>query len=767
MFSCTLHRVEAYDLAFPVLLNDQPVELPALHAMCTFPDGREGHLYVLDELDNPMKLWGNMGVLPETLQMVRIELPPAPAAPVAATSPIEAALAERKAVEIYGIYFNFNSDAIRPQSTPVLQQIAGILQRNPDWKLSVGGHTDNVGEDGFNLNLSQRRAEAVKSALVTQYKIVPGRLRRGGSARRGRLRTTRRSKGGPETAALNSSASNAFTRRRKMTNRTHWLLSTLNKRGRNGAVTAMILVGLFLVASCKKAPAPAPAVQAGSRTGPAPAIQAQGTAFDPGTWTRRRTAAEQNISVGAGNSHASVSYAPAVKVIDQAAVDASFVGLSSDGHGAVFKNASAEIRALKANDIFLVKNQFAVKVLAAENDGDQTVLIIDTAHLADVIASGSIHIDSPITFHGRSEAAAAHPFRFRDFFDTPVYAQTGTGTAPSGTDLTPSYSTPKPGLATTTKASAQAGAFLSALTSGWTVESWNVTPGNNTAAISARMTKDAGGFLAAVTMNGTISNFSFVQQLSFPLNATQIADGVHGMSGQMHFTWEIGKNTPGGWSTEDKLKLPAGVTIPLGPVLEGLPLTLDISAALLIHPGLTGGNEYSKGGFTIGFNGSGSGEGLTFTVDADQSISPAAPNAMVISFCVPRIELQMGLFSSYASNKTLSSIASTIDIIVSTVMSHLPANLQAALAASPMAGASVTNLLASKADVYVQIIHTEGVTHAANMTLAPCSKQELKVTGQTGGDASLFGKTASSNTKDLFTKSFTRWDPASAFCKSI
>jgi hypothetical protein len=74
MFSCTLHRVEAFDLAYPVQLNDQQVQLPALHAMCSFPDKTEGHIFVLDEPDNPMLLWKNIGVLPETLQVVRIKL---------------------------------------------------------------------------------------------------------------------------------------------------------------------------------------------------------------------------------------------------------------------------------------------------------------------------------------------------------------------------------------------------------------------------------------------------------------------------------------------------------------------------------------------------------------------------------------------------------------------------------------------------------------------------------------------------------------------
>ena len=176
MFSCTLHRVEPYDLAMPVMLNDEPVDLPVLHASCPFPDGRVGNLYLLDELDDPMKMWGNMGVLPETLQVVQIELPPPPAAAQPAVSPMEQALAQKKPVEVYGIYFDFDSDRIKPQSQRVLKQIATILQKNPVWKLSVAGHTDNVGDDAFNLDLSKRRAAAVKAALVMQYRIAANRL---------------------------------------------------------------------------------------------------------------------------------------------------------------------------------------------------------------------------------------------------------------------------------------------------------------------------------------------------------------------------------------------------------------------------------------------------------------------------------------------------------------------------------------------------------------------------------------------------------------
>jgi len=204
----------------------------------------------------------------------------------------------------------------------------------------------------------------------------------------------------------------------------------------------------------------------------------------------------------------------------------------------------------------------------------------------------------------------------------------------------------------------------------------------------------------------------------------------------MHFLWEIGKGTPGVWAQEDKLSLPVGLSIPLGPALGGLPLSIGISAAFLIHPALTGGDEYSKGGFTIGWVGSHSGaaqsgdgtEGLTFAITDDQNISPIAPNAMVISFCAPRVELKLGLLGSYGGSTYLKVAAAEIDVIVDAIESKLlPASVYQALQASPLGSVTATNILSSGADLYFQVIHTEGVTHSSNITVAPCSKIELSL----------------------------------------
>ena len=188
MYKCPLQRVEPTDLAIPVLVNDVRVQLPAIHAKCDLSDqGEQAHFYILDQPSNPIILATQVGPFEARSQMIKITFPLPGALPnssgagagssgAGAGSPMEKDLAAKKPVEIYGIYFDFASDQIKPESEAVLKQIAAILQRNPDWKLSVGGHTDNIGDANFNLGLSQRRAAAVKNALVTRYKISPDRL---------------------------------------------------------------------------------------------------------------------------------------------------------------------------------------------------------------------------------------------------------------------------------------------------------------------------------------------------------------------------------------------------------------------------------------------------------------------------------------------------------------------------------------------------------------------------------------------------------------
>jgi outer membrane protein OmpA-like peptidoglycan-associated protein len=166
----TLTRVESSAVPFPVLVNGNRTTLPAIHARGTF-DELHVDFYFLDDPDNPIALKWTTGSPTGALQVIQITY-----RTTQATPQIEQSLKNSGRAEVHGIYFDFGSATIRPESEPVLKEIAAIVAKNPSWKLSVEGHTDNVGGDSANQELSNRRAQAVKQALIGQYHVDPARL---------------------------------------------------------------------------------------------------------------------------------------------------------------------------------------------------------------------------------------------------------------------------------------------------------------------------------------------------------------------------------------------------------------------------------------------------------------------------------------------------------------------------------------------------------------------------------------------------------------
>lgn len=69
-------------------------------------------------------------------------------------------------LSVHTIYFGFDSAAIPPRFAPVIEAHAEYLAKHPNVHLRLGGHTDERGTREYNVALGQRRAEAVKRALV-------------------------------------------------------------------------------------------------------------------------------------------------------------------------------------------------------------------------------------------------------------------------------------------------------------------------------------------------------------------------------------------------------------------------------------------------------------------------------------------------------------------------------------------------------------------------------------------------------------------------
>lgn len=85
-------------------------------------------------------------------------------------------------IALYGIYFDTGRAEVKPESRAQLDEMAKLLTNDRTLKVSIVGHTDNVGAVEANLALSQRRADAVVAALVSTYRIDAGRLKARGVA---------------------------------------------------------------------------------------------------------------------------------------------------------------------------------------------------------------------------------------------------------------------------------------------------------------------------------------------------------------------------------------------------------------------------------------------------------------------------------------------------------------------------------------------------------------------------------------------------------
>jgi len=66
------------------------------------------------------------------------------------------------------VLFDTGGDTLKPGADELVSRLSQFLQNHPDIKVRIEGHTDSIGSDSYNQALSQRRAEAVATALETR-----------------------------------------------------------------------------------------------------------------------------------------------------------------------------------------------------------------------------------------------------------------------------------------------------------------------------------------------------------------------------------------------------------------------------------------------------------------------------------------------------------------------------------------------------------------------------------------------------------------------
>ncbi len=105
-----------------------------------------------------------------------IELQEIPKEIIAETPVSKPTYVKPKPIILKNIFFATGSADLQPTSEGELQKLLALLNENPNMKIQINGHTDNVGSDADNLKLSEDRAKAVKDYLI-QKGISSSRLK--------------------------------------------------------------------------------------------------------------------------------------------------------------------------------------------------------------------------------------------------------------------------------------------------------------------------------------------------------------------------------------------------------------------------------------------------------------------------------------------------------------------------------------------------------------------------------------------------------------
>lgn len=488
------------------------------------------------------------------------------------------------------------------------------------------------------------------------------------------------------------------------------------------------------------------------------------------------TAHGSTLTHGSGYVHA--TFQPNVRMMEEEEGRKALIGVSSNDAGLLLDSSNSTARQLKAGDVLVIKGLLARTVLAAEPTPDGIIVLTQQAAISDLIQDGEIGVTAPVRFGSARAAIPSIRERWnaslQSLFVEPAYAQSPEGVAMQSAEAKGT----KDAYGNLLKGAANS------LIEGWET-SYQATPGEGQTKLTITLKKDVGGFVALVTGQGYISNFDFDSQIGVQKSTVQkVETAFNNLNGRMNFQWVVSKDSPGIMADESRIKLPGAIEVPLSEFVEGIPLYLEVSAALLIHPGITGGREYSKGQFRLSYDGSQHFTMKPGNIDSNgnvtgdiellehQELSPAAPLGMVVAFAAPRIELTLGLSKIY-EDSDIKKAADLVDKYADDVAKRLlsPSQYQA-YQNGPLGGFKLgdtfKNALSTDGAAYFEMIGTSASSYTGSSAITPCSRYDLSMVGKVGASARVWGQQAGGVNKDIFNKAITKVDPPGMkLCENI
>lgn len=453
-----------------------------------------------------------------------------------------------------------------------------------------------------------------------------------------------------------------------------------------------------------------------------------------------------------------VEYSPDTSIVDLAMVGRTLRGVSAD-HSIFLFEDSPELRAkLIPGKFVLFEGLDLRKVDALALYKGQLVVGTEKAPLNQALKNAQIQFKTPVNFGDLfQQVAAEQPAQLPPFVQDPLHYW---------------WNTLNPVVHADVSAHNMEGEFEYADQdfAVWKIHYHFYVPGQGEKMhVDLQIKREANGLNVELSPKVEMNNF--IQQWAMNLNGGHMVLDFRQLNfdTDVDYEWVIKTSENKTPMNEVRFKIPwpARITIPLMEETM-LPMSVQISAALLFHPAFTTKEEVAKGGFHLKYTGD---EGFKFDgqqtqiegqgegeggIDQSFAFSPFASFGLVVAMAVPRVELRMGTDELW-------------DMAEIPLPSALTESLSDVLLNNTIAGKWIKkqfagNPLEIEAAAYLQTVISTTAAHSGMQSLVPCQQFTMDLVGQAGVDSTWLGTNSNIQPVELFKKNIVHRDPDSKIC---
>jgi len=477
-----------------------------------------------------------------------------------------------------------------------------------------------------------------------------------------------------------------------------------------------------------------------------------------------------------GSAH--IVFRPEVKAMDASAVRSALRGVSTNGLALVFDASASGIAALKPGDVLLVKNLMARKVLAVDQQGTERIVLTRVATLPEVATEARISFHQPVHFGALRAKSSARELPWLEralevLGPRAAYAQADIVhqdpiTHTPGDSVSDAYDAAKNGVNMTIKA-------FKAVVDGWDTE-FDATPEEGKLHLTMKLTRNS----EATNVVAEIDGDGYLQDYDTTLDAamsggsmSDLTGSFKNINGSMNLIWKIGQKTKGAGPGQSRIDFPTVVATSLAPLLDGLPLYLEIKGSVIVNPVTTGANEYASGSYRLTYDGYQNFKlhGTSFDSDGPVNMKidselptgvSLAPTASVVALAAPIVQISFGgpaLDVFHVGD--LADAADTVNKWADKVAKqYLSPDLYAMFQdTSDLLAKSLKAVQDTGAMVDMRVVTTTTHMQSGSATMFPCQKETWQFVVYVGATAQALGIPAGSYTKKIGEKEFHRSNP--------